>query len=352
MRTLHLLSGASAAALLVLSAPAFAQDEAVDEVDVDHYSDVDAELEVDVEYNKEVFLWGGTILGGFIDVDSSAVSVIDSQQVLTENEVEFREENWIAGANGYVDPVYGPGREQDATTADGDPADPFDRGPLTPTGQIEAGYFAPVINTVDALDVSGAGNIGANFAAGQFNQQQNSASLAVSEFDPGLDADDTDLADEEGGWAEAATVALQSLEDNFYGPSTFVPYPEQDGPANEYRDRNTIVGGTVSGNGNIGVNAAAGAFNQQANLMSLASVSEASLAEASAGVLQNSFWNDATVVDTVNYVGTVAISGAGNIGVNAASGVGNQQHNSLTMSVSSAGGTDPNGGNTGGGPIS
>jgi hypothetical protein len=143
-------------------------------------------------------------------------------------------------------------------------------------------------------------------------------------------------------------LALLSLEDNFYGPATdFVL--EEDNDHNDYRDRNTVAGGSVNGSGNIGVNAAAGAFNQQQNMLSVAVASEASLSQANAGVLQNAFWSDTTVVDTNNHVGTINVTGSGNIGVNAAAGVGNQQHNSLTIAASAAGGTAANGGGTGGG---
>lgn len=352
MRKLQLLSGAAAAALLTMSSAAFAQGGgAVDEVDIDYYNDLDAEISVDVEYDKDVLLFGGALLAGFIQVDSSAVSLVDSKQVLHQNDVEFREENWIAGANGYVDAGFGPGREQDATNLDGNGFDPYIRRGFTPTGRIEVGYFAPVINTVDTLNVTGVtGNVGANFAAGYNNQQENIAALATSTFDAGaLETGDVDVR---GGWAEASTMALQALEDNSYAPAGD-EIRDEDEDFNDYRDRNRIAGGAVNGSGNIGVNAAAGAFNQQQNLLSVAVASEASLAEANSGVFQNAVWNDTTVVDTNNYVGTIAITGSGNIGVNAAAGVGNQQHNSLTIAASSAGGTGANGGGTGtGGPLS
>jgi len=288
---------------------------------------------------------GGALLGGIVLVDSSGVALVDSKQVLSGNDVNFREENWIAGSNGYVDGVYGPGREQDATNLDGNGSDPNVRRGFTPTGRIEAWYFVPVINTVDTLNVTGVtGNVGANFAAGYQNQQQNAAALASSNFDPGaLEEGDTDSF---GGWAEASTMSFQALEGNYFGPNVDFVLPE-DEDHNDYRDRNTLAGGAVSGSGNIGVNAAAGAFNQQQNLLSVAVASEASLAEANSGVFQNAVLNTTTVVDTNNWVGSIAITGAGNIGVNAASGVGNQQHNSLTIAASSAGGTGPTGGNTG-----
>lgn len=348
MRRLHLVSGAAAVALMAMSGAAYAQDSsAVDNVDVDYYSDLAADVSVDSHSADLTLLIGGALVYGGVQVDSHAASVADSKQVLHQNDVDFREENWIAGANGYVDATFGPGREQDNTTADGDAADSYDRGPFTPTGSIEAGYFVPVINTVDTLNVTGVtGNVGANFAAGYQNQQENVAALATSNFDPG--AEDATSVDSAGGWAQASTMALQSLEDNYYGPNndTFL---NEDLEHNDYRDRNRVAGGAVNGSGNIGVNAAAGAFNQQQNMLSVAVASEASLAEANSGVLQNAFWNDTTVVDTNNYVGSIAITGAGNIGVNAAAGVGNQQHNSLTIAASAAGGTGGNGGGTGGG---
>jgi hypothetical protein len=320
---------------------------AVDTVDIDYYNDLSADIAVGSYTGDLTILIGGALETGHIRVDSKATAVADSKQVLHQNDVNFREENWIAGANGYVNAVFGPGREQDNTVNDGNAADSYVRRGFTPTGTIEAGYFVPVFNTVDALNVTGVtGNVGANFAAGYHNQQENVAALATSNFDPG--AEDADSVDTHGGWASASTMALQSLEDNFYGPATdFVL--EEDNDHNDYRDRNTVAGGSVNGSGNIGVNAAAGAFNQQQNMLSVAVASEASLSQANAGVLQNAFWSDTTVVDTNNHVGTINVTGSGNIGVNAAAGVGNQQHNSLTIAASAAGGTAANGGGTGGG---
>jgi hypothetical protein len=338
---------------MAMSGAAFAHDRgtdpgAVDNVDIDYYNDLSADISVDSHTADLTLLIGGALETGWIRVDSKAAAVADSKQVLHQNDVDFREENWIAGANGYVNAVFGPGREQDNTVNDGNADDSFARRGFTPTGTIEVGYFVPVINTVDALNVTGVtGNVGANFAAGYYNQQENVAALATSNFDPGVTDDEGDV-DVHGGWASASTMALQSLEDNFYGPNDETIL-EEDDQHNDYRDRNTVAGGSVNGSGNIGVNAAAGAFNQQQNMLSVAVASEAALSQANSGVLQNAFWNDTTVVDTNNHVGTINITGSGNIGVNAAAGVGNQQHNSLTIAASAAGGTGAGGGGTGGG---
>jgi hypothetical protein len=325
---------------MAMSGAAFAHDRgtdpgAVDNVDIDYYNDLSADISVDSHTADLTLLIGGALETGWIRVDSKAAAVADSKQVLHQNDVDFREENWINGANGSVDPIFGAGRAQQPHLAD--------RGPVT--AQIDVGYFVPVIETIAPLDVHGTGNIGANFAAGYYNQQENVAALATSRFDAG--ATEEDSPDVHGGWSSASTMALQSLEDNFYGPNDEIVRNEDD-DYNDYRDRNRVAGGTVSGSGNIGVNAAAGAFNQQQNMLSVSTASEASLSQASAGVLQNAFWNDTTVVDTNNRVGTIAVSGSGNIGVNAAAGVGNQQHNSLTIAASSGGGSGSNGGSTGG----
>jgi hypothetical protein len=92
----------------------------------------------------------------------------------------------------------------------------------------------------------------------------------------------------------------------------------------------------------------------QQNLLTLAVASDSSLAEASAGVVQAAFFNGVEAQDTINTAVAGPVSGAGNIGVNIAAGVGNMQSNSLTAAVSGAfgggNGTGGNGGNGGNDP--
>ena len=84
--------------------------------------------------------------------------------------------------------------------------------------------------------------------------------------------------------------------------------------------------------GNIGVNAAAGSLNQQANLMTLAVANDTTLAEANAGLIQTSTLSFVEQQDSQNLVTGLVIDGtSGNVGVNFASGVGNQQLNALTI---------------------
>lgn len=323
---------AAAASAMIAAVPALAQDsggsqdgESTLEVDLHYGNNIDTSVVTDVTYTKDVALRGNVALEGTIAVDSSAVAVTDAKQIMGPNEVTYREENELDGENGYVDPVFGTSVAEDGS----------------PLPQIRAGFFAPIINTVDAFDVSGAGNIGVNLAAGYFNMQMNAATIASSEVtDP----------EAVGGWAEASTTSLQALLGNSqYAAPDFLPEdnPDEDGGANNFRDRNTVTGGSITGDGNIGVNAAAGSFNQQSNLMTLAVATDSALAEANSGLIQTALFNYVEQQDSINHVGAATITDAsGNIGLNMAAGVGNQQLNSLTIAASQGGApvTDPGGG--------
>ncbi|QIQ85686.1 hypothetical protein [Erythrobacter sp.] len=307
------------------------------EVDIEYENEIDTELETDATFFKLVGILGGALVTGVVEVDSAAVAITDAKQLQSGTVVNYREENELNGENGYVDRVFGPAWSE----AGNDPNDDLIDGTLEP--RIRAGYFAPIINTVDAFAVDASGNTGVNLAAGYFNMQMNAATLATSSN-----------ADEEavGGWAEASTTSFQSLLNvsqaatpGFTSPGDD---PEQGGDNNNFRDRNSVLGGTISGSGNIGVNAAAGSLNQQANLMTLAVANDSTLAEANAGLIQASTLSFVEQQDSQNFVTGLIIDGAsGNVGVNFASGVGNQQLNSLTIAASAGGA--PGNGNGGGG---
>jgi len=321
--------------------PAMAQDGDVEvdaSVDIEYSNNIDTSLTTDATFLKLVGILGGAFVTGEIAVDSSAVAITDAKQLLQGVEINYAEENELNGENGYVDAVFGPGWSE----AGNDPNDGLVDGVLE--GQIRAGYFAPIINTVDSFSVDSSGNTGINLAAGYFNMQMNSATLATSS-----NASD----DAVGGWSEASTTSFQSLlgvsqrsTPGFTAPGDD---PEQGGDNNNFRDRNSVLGGTIAGSGNIGVNAAAGSLNQQANLMTLAVANDTTLAEANAGLIQTSTLSFVEQQDSQNLVTGLVIDGtSGNVGVNFASGVGNQQLNALTI-ASSAGGAPANGGGNGGG---
>ncbi len=342
------LMTAVGASALVFAMPAVAQDNddgpgSYDgrsgvEVDLRYANNIDTSITTDVTYNKDVALRGSVRLDGDIEVDSSAVAVTDAKQFLTGVTVNYREENELNAENGFVAEVFGPGVSEAGT-------DPND-GLLDGVGQdrIRAGYFAPIINTVDTFNLDSSGNVGVNLAAGYFNMQMNSAAISVSE--------DSD-SEASGGWAEASTTGLQSLIGvaQFATPGDVLDEddPEAGGGSNNFRDRNSVLGATVTGSGNIGVNVAAGSLNQQANLMTLATASNADLAEANAGLIQTALLSGAEQQDSINFITGLDVSGSsGNIGINMAAGVGNQQMNALTIAASQGGAPD-GGGNGGGG---
>lgn len=304
----NILLAAVGTAALTVAAPALAQDfmggggggnDPSLDIDVDYDSYVNSDIDSDVEYRKDVKLEGEVELKGEIRVDSSAVAINDPAQMLDDLDVE----------------------------AAGD-------------------------NRVREFNVGGTGNIGANLAAGTLNQQMNSAVIAVSEYlangdetaRRGGDHDDHDGSS--GGWAEATTTAVQSLNDLTYDPER-----DRDGHNGNHRFNgdyddddgsnvaNRVAGGSVAGSGNIGVNAAAGAFNQQANLMTIAVATNSALAEANAGLLQSAMSSDIEASTGNNVVGglTIDAGSTGNIGVNLAAGVGNQQINALTIASTSTG---------------
>lgn len=329
---------ATAAGVAMIATPALAQDNggadgrSSFEVDLRYANNIDTSVTTDVTYTKDVALLGTVRLRGDVDVDSSAVAVTDVKQLATGVAVNYREENELNGENGYVSAVFGPGWSE----AGNDPNDGLFNGVLE--DQIRAGFFAPIINTINTFDVSGSGNIGVNLAAGYFNDQMNAASIAVSSnADP----------DADGGWAEASTTSLQSqLAVAQFATPDFIDEddPEDRGGGNNFRDRNTIVGATITGSGNIGVNAAAGSLNQQANLMTLAVANDTTLAEANSGLIQATTLSYVEQQDSINSVRGLSIAGAtGNIGVNFAAGVGNQQLNSLTIAASQGRASDPGG---------
>jgi hypothetical protein len=246
---------------------------------------------------------GGVWLYGTIDPDSAANAITDAKQILYDESVTFSDP---AQSKDYGCDSFGGGG---CDSFGGHSSDP-----------------ATVHNNATAGDVNGDGNVGVNVAAGQYNMQQNSANIAVS-ADPSSEAD--------GGWASAATTGYQSLTGTSYGVSDlYVTFDNNDYQQTHYQDRNNATGGNVGGSGNVGVNVAAGAFNQQQNLMTLAVANNSVLSQSNAALWQTSSCNNVDIQDQRNNATSGIVNGAGNLGVNIAAGVGNQQQNSLTAAVS------------------
>ena len=108
MRTL-LLTAVAASAILA-AGPAYAQSaegSLSGSANVDYKNVIDTQITTDVTYWKLVGLFGGALVTGSVDVDSSAVAVNDVKQLSGLNEATYREENELNGENGYVDSIFG-----------------------------------------------------------------------------------------------------------------------------------------------------------------------------------------------------------------------------------------------------
>lgn len=155
------------------------------------------------------------------------------------------------------------------------------------------------------------GNIGINVASGTGNGQSNTAALAA--------------VDAEYVFASAQTFSDQVNS----GVVTTAP--------GTY-DTAFIEESLVGASGNVGVNVAAGDSNLQANQTAAAVSSTGTIAKATGTSIQT--LNGTYVIGlgqtNLAYLSAGSLSGAvGNIGVNVVAGVGNAQHNSLSLAVAS-----------------
>ena len=177
----------------------------------------------------------------------------------------------------------------------------------------------------DAL-LGATGNLGVNIASGLSNQQSNGLSVAhaTNTDSEGYGLTSSALVNSNQGLG--GTVAYQGVPFFFFN----------------YMHNHAGLGSTALKNasGNIGVNIAAGGLNQQGNSTAISVLTDTSnsqdVASAGAGVNQVSMDNrvmDTGVTDTATINGQAGRGASGNIGINMAAGVGNQQQNGLALAV-------------------
>ncbi|MHB8364330.1 MAG: hypothetical protein ACYDEK_07085 [Vulcanimicrobiaceae bacterium] len=147
------------------------------------------------------------------------------------------------------------------------------------------------------------GNVGANVASGDGNQQANSAYLDHGSH-------------------------LLSLTTGTSQTSNYNSVSDSDG-------QKASVAGSAFANakGNIGVNVAAGNLNQQSNAAVI--LSQDQLSGLVASTQQSQYGDNYSNADdhNANITGSAFESASGNIGVNVAAGNGNQQANSLVVNA-------------------
>lgn len=184
-------------------------------------------------------------------------------------------------------------------------------------------------NTAYAEDsINGAsGNIGVNIAGGDNNQQANAAALATAD----------------AAFMQGAAIATTSITQE-----------SSNNTLNNYGSTNNVglYKAANGSSGNLGINMAAGNFNQQKNDLAVASSQTAYNATASASISQElkdnvtnndmSYTNSssgyrygygyAPVMNTANVTGSLN-NVSGNVGANFSAGGGNQQSNTLAIAA-------------------
>ncbi|MDT8404373.1 hypothetical protein [Sulfuriflexus sp.] len=221
-----------------------------------------------------------------------------------------------------------------------------------------------VTNTAGAIDNAfqgASGNVGANFAAGNNNQQKNNLAVSVSSGGVGLAMVTSEQESDRNYTSNTGSVVrlesggelsgTQELSGTYTGTSDQIGnvYPDiwannpGDGPDVHPTDEPGPVGHfdldtATQGGSDLNDDGGALAFNEQGDI-TLSGTFSGSFSSFQDVFLPSS--NDASLSGS-------AFSGAsGNIGVNIAAGTGNQQNNSLSISAST--GTAAGGGSNGGG---
>ena len=166
-------------------------------------------------------------------------------------------------------------------------------------------------SVIDDVD----GNVGVNIALGVNNAQGNEVAIAV-------------VSDSAAG-LEAEVFKFQEVLNNSYDT-------DGEGISNTLKITDAVI---TEVDGNVGLNIALGAFNTQENALAIAvsgvRAADASLAEATVGVLQEVSFNT-TEWDAHNKIdvdGPFVTKSDGNIGLNIALGVGNAQINTLAVTA-------------------
>ena len=212
-----------------------------------------------------------------------------------------------------------------------------------------SGNVATGENLMDATLGAGAlqdaqGNMGLNVASGVGNAQSNDAapsSIVTRGRHGGPEASN------EGGGGDGRP---HDDDDRIYASA--MVFSDQRSDQNRAIMPNSVLStdweaslgddALAGASGNIGVNVAAGVGNAQSNAMAASTNSEGVIALATSDSAQESYWNEletesGTTHSLTASLGSGALAGAtGNIGVNVASGVGNLQHNSLSIATASA----------------
>lgn len=220
-----------------------------------------------------------------------------------------------------------------------------------------------VTNTAGAIDnafQNASGNVGANFAAGNNNQQKNNLAVSVSSGGVGLAMVTSEQESDRNRTMNAGSVVTlshggsvsgtQSLGGTYDGTSDQIGDLYADIWSNDPGDSPVHPTNNPGPVGHVDLDAAAqGANDLNDDGGALAFNEQGTIALSGTFSGSYSGWQDVFLPSSndASLSGSAFSGASGNIGVNVAAGTGNQQNNSLSISAST--GTSPGGGNGGGG---
>lgn len=272
-----------AVSIVLGSSAAFAQEPPAEPVPertriINTTNETTARLSKDISVEKNLKLEGSVEINGKIVVEANTMAVVDDKQLNYDNKLN--------------------------TDTVGDPE------------------FNATVGTVSG----NAGNIGVNVTSGAFNQQDNAAAIAASDQSFLHGSTDAEIFSHQRLWTSDEASDDSGLTLN--GPQF------------------TASITTIDGNeGNAGINISSGVSNQQKNNVAI-STGVSKLAEASVAVLQEVTGMTATLNTVeadglggapigINFTASVGdvTNNIGNVGVNVASGVFNQQANNLSITA-------------------
>lgn len=355
---------------------------------------VDVNLEKDLRLSSDISFSGDPEITGSIDLDSAAIAIIDNRQSITNNEASNAlldnnasiSEDVGSDASGNLgfNVAAGDNNAQDnaASLSAADASFSFGMSDAEVfVNQYGAGNTTMNEGVANNASLSGnafsnaSGNIGANVAAGNNNEQKNAlaasvataayatSSISSNQVSSGNSVENAGymraLSDTTevtmrgrvaggtlavgGGVYEGRGNAYQ--KDNYYLDSWEGELPHPGGDSTGHLDLDNEIQNATANPYNEGVGGIAFDTDEEGQL-GFVEVGIADLYASLSGTVRTTRWVNVNAENNASLSGSAFSGASGNIGVNVASGSGNLQSNALALAVAqpSTGGPTPGGG--------
>lgn len=357
---------------------------------------VDVNLEKDIRLSSDINFSGDPEITGSIDLDSAAIAIIDNRQSITNNNAsnELLDNNASisedvgsdASGNLGFNVAAGDNNAQDnaASLSAADASFSFGMSDAEVfVNQYGSGNVTMNEGVVNNASLGGnafsnaSGNLGANVAAGNNNEQKNAlaasvataayatSSISSNQISTGNEVENagymrtmSDTTDVTltgrvaggtlaigGGAYEGRGNAYQ--KDNYYLDSWDGELPHANGEPTGHLDMDNEIQNATPNPYNEGVGGIAFDTDEEGEL-GFVEVGVADLYASLSGTVRSTQWVNVNAENNASLSGSAFSGASGNIGVNVASGTGNLQSNALALAVAqpSTGGGTPGGGGT------